>query len=103
MKHSQVVNDNNNVKILFLDSDSNVVRTQAGAGARVSRAWVHPLHTQWHNDNIPAFYSREGRDSMIIKKHCYTWLGGDKVKAQAMAFGLVLSILRMWDFEFLVI
>lgn len=52
MKHSQVVNDNNNVKILFLDSDWSVGRTQAGAGARVS-GLESILYI--HNDNIPAF------------------------------------------------
>ena len=52
MKHSQVVNDNNNVKILFLDSDWSVVRTQAGARARVSEL-ESILYI--HNDNIPAF------------------------------------------------
>ena len=58
MKHSQVVNDNNNVKILFLDSDSSVVhsitaRPEPGSPGPESILYIH-------NDNIPAFLHDTG-------------------------------------------
>ena len=62
MKHSQVVNDNNNVKILFLDSDSSVVhsittRPRPGSPGPESILYIH---------NIPAFL----HDTGMLWKHC---------------------------------
>ena len=62
MKHSQVVNDNNNVKILFLDSDSSVVhsitaRPGPGSPGPESILYIH---------NIPAFL----HDTGMLRKYC---------------------------------